>query len=108
IHAFVDDLFPGMTTTGCYQFRVTRNSDLFVDEEEVYDLLRAMEGELPSRRYGEAVRLEVAADCPEGLVDYLVDHFELSPDDVYQVNGPVNLNRLMEIYDRVDRSDLKY
>src|SRR5690606_22437357 len=77
-------------------------------EEEVDDLLRAMEGELPSRRYGEAVRLEVAADCPEGLVDYLVDHFELSPDDVYQVNGPVNLNRLMEIYDRVDRSDLKY
>lgn len=108
IHAFVDDLFPGMNTTGCYQFRITRNSDLFVDEEEVDDLLRAMEGELPSRRYGDAVRLEVAHDCPEDLIDYLTDHFELTGQDVYQVNGPVNLNRLMEVYDRVDRSDLKY
>jgi polyphosphate kinase len=108
IHAFVDDLFPGMSTTGCYQFRVTRNSDLFVDEEEVDDLLRAMEGELPSRRYGDAVRLEIADNCPDELVTYLVDHFELDENDVYRVNGPVNMNRIMEIYDSVERPELKF
>ncbi|RFA25381.1 polyphosphate kinase 1 [Alkalilimnicola ehrlichii] len=109
IHAFVgQELFPGMRVKGCYQFRVTRNSDLFVDEEEVDDLLRAMEGELLSRRYGDAVRLEVAANCPDHLADYLLDEFNLSRDDLHQVNGPVNLNRLMAIYDLVDRPELKF
>lgn len=108
IHAHVNDLFPGMNATGCYQFRVTRNSDLYVDEEEVDDLLRAMEGELPSRRYGDAVRLEVAANCPEPMADYLLEEFELGREDLYQVNGPVNLNRLLAVYDLVDRPDLKY
>jgi polyphosphate kinase len=97
-----------MEVLGCYQFRVTRNSDLFVDEEEVDDLLRAVEGELAQRRYGEAVRLETAHDCPPGLTQFLLDHFALTPDDLYQVDGPVNLNRLMAIYDMVDRPDLKY
>ena len=64
IHAHMDELFPGMKATGCYQFRVTRNSDLFVDEEEIDDLLRAMEGELSSRRFGDAVRMELAEECP--------------------------------------------
>ena len=108
IHAYVDDLFPGMKVTGCYQFRVTRNSDLFVDEEEVDDLLRAVEGELASRRYGDAVRLEIAHDCPDDMASYLLDIFELSRDDLYQVNGPVNLNRIQAVYDMVDRPDLKY
>jgi polyphosphate kinase len=108
IHAFVDDLFPGMKTRGCYQFRVTRNSDLFVDEEEVDDLARALAGELPQRRYGDAVRLEVADDCPAEIVKYLTDHFEIGSDDVYRADGPVNLNRLAEIYDRVDRPELKF
>ncbi|WP_440995501.1 polyphosphate kinase 1 [Arhodomonas sp. SL1] len=108
IHAHVNDLFPGMNARGCYQFRVTRNSDLYVDEEEVDDLLRAMEGELPSRRYGDAVRLEVAANCPEHMSDYLLEEFELGRDDLYQVNGPVNLNRLLAVYDLVDRPELKY
>jgi polyphosphate kinase len=108
IHAHVNDLFPGMKAKGCYQFRVTRNSDLYVDEEEVDDLLRAMEGELPSRRYGECVRLEVALNCPQFMSDYLLEQFELSRDDLYQVNGPVNLNRLLAVYDLVDRPDLKY
>jgi polyphosphate kinase len=93
---------------GCYQVRVTRNSDLFVDEEEVDDLLRAVEGELAQRRYGEAVRLETAHDCPPDLTQFLLDHFALTPNDLYQVDGPVNLNRLMAIYDVVDRPDLKY
>ncbi|MFO7594129.1 MAG: polyphosphate kinase 1 [Pseudomonadota bacterium] len=106
IHAHVDDLFPGMKVKGCYQFRVTRNSDLFVDEEEVDDLLRAVEGELPSRRYGDEVRLEVADNCPPEVSRFLLDEFELSDDDLYTVNGPVNLNRLMNLPDKVDRSDL--
>lgn len=108
IHAHVGDLFPGMKVTGCYQFRVTRNSDLFVDEEEIEDLLRAVEGELLSRRYGDAVRLEVADNCSEAMTDYLLRQFKLGADDLYQVNGPVNLNRLLAIYDLVDRPDLKY
>ncbi|MAS11316.1 polyphosphate kinase 1 [Salinisphaera sp.] len=108
IHQHVGDLFPSMRTRGCYQFRVTRNSDLFVDEEEVDDLLRAVEGELPSRRYGDCVRLEVAHNCPESLCKYLLDRFLLSREDLFQVDGPVNVNRLMSLLDTVDRPDLKY
>jgi polyphosphate kinase len=108
IHTFVNDLFPGMESTGCYQFRVTRNSDLFVDTEEVDDLLRALEGELPSRRYGDAVRLEVADNCPEEPSRFLLRKFELTDQDLYQVKGPVNLGRLIALPDMVDRPDLKY
>ncbi len=108
IHAHVEDLFPSMSATGYYQFRVTRNSDLFVDEEEVEDLLRAVEGELPSRRYGDAVRLEVAHNYPQRMIAYLRERFMLAQVDVYQVDGPVNVNRLMAILDMVDRPDLKY
>ncbi|MES1928897.1 polyphosphate kinase [Salinisphaera dokdonensis CL-ES53] len=108
IHQHVGDLFPSMRTRGCYQFRVTRNSDLFVDEEEVDDLLRAVEGELPSRRYGDCVRLEVAHNCPTSLSNYLLDRFLLSREDLFQVDGPVNVNRLMSLLDTVDRPDLKY
>ncbi len=108
MEAFVAKLFTGMEVLGCYQFRVTRNSDLFVDEEEVDDLLRAVEGELAQRRYGEAVRLETAHDCPPAITTFLLNHFALSENDLYPVDGPVNLNRLMAIYDLVDRPDLKY
>jgi polyphosphate kinase len=108
IHAHVDDLFPGMKVLGCYQFRITRNSDLFVDEEEVDDLLRAMEGELPARRYGDAVRMEVADNCPSDLANFLLTHFGLKDADLYSVNGPVNLNRLMALPDMVDRPEMKY
>ncbi|HEY0719787.1 MAG TPA: polyphosphate kinase 1, partial [Gammaproteobacteria bacterium] len=108
IHAHVADLFPGMKVQGCYQFRVTRNSELFVDEEEVGDLLRAVEGELSQRRYGDEVRLEVADNCPSDVTAFLLKEFELTPDDLYAVNGPVNLNRLMTLPDLVDRADLKF
>ncbi len=108
IHAHVDDLFPGMKVQGCYQFRVTRNSDLFVDEEEVDDLLRAVEGELTSRRYGDEVRLEVADNCPAEVSDFLLREFDLGPNELYTVNGPVNLNRLINLPDKVDRSDLTF
>jgi polyphosphate kinase len=108
IHAYADDLFHGMTATGCYQFRVTRNSDLFVDEEEVDDVLRAVEGELFSRHYGDAVRLEIADNCPDELVQFLLEHVGLGREDVYLVDGPVNLHRLIGIVEMVDRPDLKY
>jgi polyphosphate kinase len=108
IHAHVGALFPGMEVKGCYQFRVTRNSDLFVDEEEADDLLRAVEGELQSRRYGDAVRLEVADTCPQTMTDYLLTQVGLEPIDLYRVNGPVNLNRLLAVCDMPERPDLRF
>ena len=108
IHAHVDDLFPGMEATGCYQFKVTRNSELFVDDEEVDDLLIALEGELPSRRFNDAVRLEVAENCPAELSSFLLRQFDLDEEDLYEVKGPVNLNRLMAIYDLVDKPELTF
>src|SRR5277367_2313785 len=108
VEAFVSKLFAGMHMRGCYQFRVTRNSDLFVEQEEVDDLLRAVEGELASRRFGDAVRLETAHDCPDEILTYLLGQFGLTGDDLYKVPGQVNLNRLMAVYDLVDRTELKY
>ena len=108
VQHFVFKLFAGMQVLGCYQFRVTRNSDLFVDDEEVDDLRRALEGELAHRRYGAAVRLEVARDCPPDLDTFLMRQFTLSEVDFYESNGPVNLNRLAALYDLVQRPDLKY
>lgn len=108
IHAHVKDLFPGMNVLGCYQFKVTRDSDLLIDDEEVDDLLRALEGELPSRRFSNAVRLEVADNCPDHLSDFLLQKFELQKDDLYRVSGPVNLGRLLAICDLVDRPELKF
>ena len=108
VEAFVSKLFAGMHMRGCYQFRVTRNSDLFVEQEEVDDLLRAVEGELASRRFGDAVRLETAHDCPDEILAYLLGQFGLTGDDLYKVSGQVNLNRLMAVYDLIDRTELKY
>ena len=92
IHEHVEELFPGMKNVGCFQFRVTRNSDLWVDEEEVDDLMRALQGELPRRHYGDAVRLEVADTCTDEMVRFLLDLLHLEVDDVYRVNGLVNLH----------------
>lgn len=108
IHAHVADLFPGMNVEGCYQFRVTRNSNLYVDDEEVDDLVRALEGQLEASRYGAAVRLEISDECPQDLCDFLLDHFKLSQSDLYAVDGPVNLNRLSTVCDKADRPDLLY
>jgi polyphosphate kinase len=108
IQCFVEQLFTGMQVRGCHQFRVTRNADLFVDDEETEDLMRAVQGELASRRYGDAVRLETGVDCPAHVRDFLLERFELTSEDHYAVDGPVNLNRLTSIYDLVDRRDLKY
>lgn len=108
LHTHVGELFTGMHVKGCYQFRVTRNSNLFVDEEEVTNLRQALQGELSHRHYGNAVRLEVADNCSPEMADFLLAQFNLEQDDLYQVNGLVNLVRLIQIPDRVDRPDLKY
>lgn len=108
IHAFIDELFPGMDVRGCYQFRVTRNSELFVDEEEIEDLARALEGELMERGFAEAVRLEVADNCPESIVRFLTSRFGLGEEDTYRCDGPVNLNRMVAVSELTERPDLKH
>lgn len=108
IHAHVSDLFPGMEVDGCFQFRVTRNSNLYVDDEEVEDLVRALEGQLQASRYGAAVRLEISDQCPKDLCDFLLDHFQLDQADLFVVDGPVNLNRLSTVCDNGRRQDLLF
>ncbi len=108
IHAHADALFPGMKVKGCYQFRITRNADLDVDVEGIADLARTLRGELHSRRFGNAVRLEVAENCPQELTDFLLHEIGLTEDDLYRVNGPVNLKRLMRLPSIVARPDLLY
>lgn len=108
LHAHVGELFGGMEVLSCHQFRVTRNSNLFVDEEEVKNLRISLQGELPQRHFGNAVRLEITDNCSPQVAAYLLQHFELGQDDLYRVDGPVNLVRLMGIPDQVARDDLKF
>jgi polyphosphate kinase len=108
LHAHVGELFPGMKVRSCNQFRVTRDSDLWVDEEETEDLLDALQGELSRRNYGDEVRLEVTTNSSAEVIEFLLEQFELDSSDLYAVDGPVNLNRLSTLYDLVDRPDLKY
>ncbi|MFN5011097.1 MAG: polyphosphate kinase 1 [Gammaproteobacteria bacterium] len=108
IEESVPRLFEGMRVLACHPFRLTRDSDLFVDEEEVEDLRRALEGELAQRRYGSAVRLEVATDCPRDLVAFLAEHFSVGATDISRVPPPVNLHRLSALHELAQRPDLKY
>lgn len=108
IHAHAEELFPGMDVLGCYQFRLTRNADLTLDPEDVEDLALALRGELYSRRFGDAVRLEVADNCPKELTDYLLKQFGLNESEMYEVNGPVNLARLFRIANNVSYPRLQY
>ncbi|MBD3898567.1 polyphosphate kinase 1 [Halomonas sp. ML-15] len=108
IHAHAHEVFPGMQVRGCYQFRLTRNADLSVDPEEVSDLASALRGELLARRYGSGVRLEVADNCPEALASFLLKQFELEESDLYRVQGPVNLTRMMAVLADVERPELRY
>ena len=108
IHAYVDELFPGMEASGCYQFRVTRNSDLLVDEQEAEDLLEELEDSLEQRQWGDTVRLEIAHNCPSEMEHFLMEMLSLNEADVYRCNGPVNLMRLMPVPEMIERPDLKY
>lgn len=106
IHAHANLLFPGMRIKGCYQFRLTRNADLEL-EDDLEDLASALRGELLSRRFGDAVRLEVADNCPRHLADFLLRQFGLTERELYWANGPVNLARLTAVSELVDRPDLQ-
>ena len=106
IKANLQLLFPGMDTGDCYLFRVTRDADIEIREEEAEDLLRVIQQELRMRRFGSPVRLEVSADMPDVLVHYLTQSLGLFPEDVYAVNGPLSIQDLMALYD-LDRPDLK-
>lgn len=108
IHAFVNELFNGMMVKGCYQFRVTRNSDFFVDDDAIDDLMLAVEGELAMRNYGDEVRLEIDGNCPEETVNFLLARFDLKHDRLFLANGPVNLSRIQTILNMVERPDLKF
>ena len=107
IQAHVGRLFHGVKVRGAYMFRITRNSNLYVDEEEARNLLRAIEDELRKLNRGNAVRLEVQ-DAPEALTKRLCDIFSLDQEDVYRVDWPLNLVRLMPVATELERPDLKY
>jgi len=108
IHAHIEDLFPGREVKSYSQFRVTRDSDLWVDEEEVKNLRQALKGELQTRHFGFAVRLEMAENCPSNLSDFLLNQFNIAPEFLYRVNGPVNMVRLNELVDYASRPEWRF
>ena len=108
IHAHIDDLFSGRDVIAYSQFRVTRDSDLWVDEEEVKNLRQALKGELQGRQFGTSVRLEVASSCPPELSQFLLDQFALDHSRLYAVDGPVNLVCLSEMIDLVKLPALRF
>ncbi|SEL88076.1 polyphosphate kinase [Roseateles sp. YR242] len=108
IRAHLDELFPGRQVEAFSQFRVTRDSDLEVDEEEIANLRHALRSGLTTRHFGRAVRLEVVNTCPEELSRFLLEQFALPEAALYRVNGPVNLVRLNELIDQTDADDLRF
>jgi len=108
IHSHLHELFPGRQVVSYSQFRVTRDADLWIDEEEVKNLRQALQGELPQRQFGSAVRLEVVAECPDPLAAFLLTQFGLTQADLYRCDGPVNIARLTSLIDQADIADLKY
>ncbi|MBA4252750.1 MAG: polyphosphate kinase 1 [Comamonadaceae bacterium] len=108
IRSHLGDLFPGRTVTEFSQFRVTRHSDLAVDEEEVKNLRTAMRLGLQHRHYGQALRLEVSAGCSEFLSDFLLQQFNLPPECLFRVSGPVNLVRMTQLIDLLELPALRF
>ena len=108
LHEHVGELFSGMNVTGWFQFQVTRNSELDLEEEDIKNLRLALQGELTQRQFGDAVRLEVADNCSSDMTEFLLQQFGLTHEDLYRVDGPVNLGRLVHVPDSVERPELKY
>jgi polyphosphate kinase len=106
IEANIDALFPGMKAGTCHRFRVTRDADIEIREEEAEDLLSMIQEELRRRKFGSPVRLEVSPDMPKEMVEYLTESLDLEPEDVYVFDGPLHLQDLVALYD-ADRPDLK-
>ena len=108
LHANLHELFPGREVVSYSQFRVTRDADLWIDEEEVKNLRQALQGELPQRQFGSAVRLEVASTCPAPLANFLLQQFGLTESDLYRCDGPVNITRLVSLVEQVDIETLEF
>lgn len=108
IHEYISYFFHGMKATGCYQFRVTRNSDLDVNEEEMEDIAAEVKGKLFNRRYGNAVRLEVVENCPTNIKEFLLNIYELTERDLYETDGPVNLQRMFSVFGMLEKPQLEY
>ena len=106
IEANCASLFPGMLVGNCHRFRVTRDADIDIREDEAEDLLRVIQQELRQRRFGTPVRLEVSDGMPGEMVDYLTESLNLLPEDVYVIDGPLRLQDFMSLYD-LNRPDLK-
>lgn len=104
---YLGDMFPGTIIHGHWKFRVTRNSELYVDEDDAENMLQAVEEELRNRRKGEAVRMEVDADCPQEVWQTLLEKQNLTEDDLYLINGPINPTRLMAIYEGSHSPELR-
>jgi polyphosphate kinase len=108
IRAHLESLFTGRKVEAFSQFRVTRDSDLEVDEEEIANLRHALRSGLTTRHFGRALRLEVVNTCPTELADFLLEQFDLPAAALYRVNGPVNLGRLNELIDQTDAPELRF
>ena len=106
IEANIQSLFPGMEPQTCHRFRVTRDADIEIREEEAEDLLRVIQEEVRQRRFGTPVRLEVSTDMPQEMIEYLAESLGLVEDDVYKISGPLSIQELMSLYD-ADRPELK-
>lgn len=108
IKSFVRHLFPGESVRGSWAFRITRNSDLYIDEDEGGNLLKKIEQEIRNQRKGDPVRMEITADAPDDMVEALLRNLNLTPGQVFRVDGPVNLLRLDALADLVHRPELCY
>lgn len=106
VKTFDDSMFQGYSVKGAWAFRITRNSDLYIDEEEIENLLKTIQTELSKQRKGAPVRLEIEADVDDGLLADLLKRIHLHPAHVYRITGPINLLRLMSIYGLIERPDL--
>jgi polyphosphate kinase len=108
IHAFAERLYHGYEILSAAAFRVTRNSNLYLEEEESRSILVSVDLQIHRRRKGAAVRLEIEAGANQEIVDRLQANFRLSPGQVFRVNGPINLSRLFHLYEQTPRPDMKY
>ena len=108
IQRYIKWLFPGYKVSSAVPFRITRNSDLYIDEEEVENLLKKIEEELMKMHKGAAVRLEIGKGADPVLLDELLEAINLQQEQVYPLDGPINPMRLMSAYDLIDRPDLKF
>jgi len=107
IRQHISELFPGLEIEGVHPFRITRNSDLYIDEEEAENLLRTIEQELRRSSRGNVVRLEVAGDCPKDFQDWLLERFKLSEEDMYKVTGPLTMSHLLPLIGSETFANLK-